>query len=121
MTLWNWLSLLGVTGIMSTVISIGIKHIESKSKRAMDTKRKQEDETKKDVELLKMSIQALLRNELLRCYAESMERGYADVVTKDNFNNMYTYYHSLGSNGVMVSIKERFMDLPERRNNYEIK
>ena len=59
-------------------------------------------------------VQALLRKELYDIYNDYAERGYAPIYAKENFKNMYEQYHNLGLNGVMDSLYERFMDLPER-------
>jgi len=59
-------------------------------------------------------VQALLRKELYDIYNDYVERGYAPIYAKENFKNMYEQYHNLGLNGVMDSLYERFMDLPER-------
>lgn len=67
---------------------------------------------KKDLNALKLGTQAMLRNELIALYQKYYKDGIAPTYVKDNFENMYKQYHSLGANGVMDSYYEQFMDLP---------
>jgi len=64
-------------------------------------------------ESLKSGVQALLRDRLYDIYVKYIDKGYAPLYVKDNFKNMYEKYHTLGENGVMDAIYEKFMDLPE--------
>lgn len=40
------------------------------------------------------------------------EKGYAPIYARENFENCWQQYHSLGANGVMGDIHEKFMNLP---------
>lgn len=62
---------------------------------------------------LKQGVQALLRDRLYGLYNDYRDRGYAPLYAKENFKNMYKWYHNLGENGVMDSIYIKFMALPE--------
>ena len=64
-------------------------------------------------------IQALLRNQLYSMYSKYSEKGYAPYWARENFENMYLQYHSLGSNGVMDDIRKKFLDLPLEENKHE--
>ncbi len=68
---------------------------------------------------LQRGVQALLRDRLYETYSRFSELGYAPLRAKENFINMYTQYHSLGKNGVMDSIYEKFLDLPEQTKERE--
>lgn len=61
---------------------------------------------------LERGIQALLRNGLIQQHDAWISYGYAPVYIKDNFENMYQQYHSLGANGVMDTMYAEFMALP---------
>lgn len=62
---------------------------------------------------LRRGVQALLRHELYEIYYEyAQNRKYAPVSVKEDFENMYAQYHSLGANGVMDGIHEEFKMLP---------
>lgn len=97
MTTYQILCLLGVPGIFGAVLSIICGRL---SKNIKDTKS------------VKLGIQALLRAQMINDYNKWMERGYAPIYAKENFDNMWEHYHSLGANGVMDDIHEKFIDLP---------
>ena len=72
---------------------------------------------KADMISLKLGVQALLRSEMIDNYNKWSERGYMPIYAKENFESCYTQYHNLGANGVMDSIYEKVMSLPERNPN----
>lgn len=59
-----------------------------------------------------LGVQALLRNQMIHEYNKWIEKGYAPIYAKENFENMWTQYHNLGANGVMDEIHVTFMHLP---------
>lgn len=67
-----------------------------------------------DTELLKLSIQALLRAQIVDIYNRCKKQGFCELYEKDNLSNLYKYYHSLGLNGVMDSIYKEIMSLPDK-------
>ena len=40
------------------------------------------------------------------------EKGYAPIYARDNFENCWKQYHSLGVNGVMDDLHMKFLELP---------
>lgn len=70
------------------------------------------------IKAIKLGLQALLRAQLIGDYNKWSERGYAPIYARENFENCWKQYHSLGVNGVMDDIHERFMELP-LENPYE--
>ena len=66
-----------------------------------------------------LGVQALLRDRLISSYNQYSEKGYAPIYAKENFENMWRQYHNLGVNGVMDGLHEKFMDLPERKDDDE--
>lgn len=59
-------------------------------------------------------VQALLRDRMYEYYDKYHEdKGFAPKWAKENYDNMYKQYHSLGVNGVMDTYHEEFMLLPE--------
>lgn len=58
-------------------------------------------------------MQALLRAQMISEYNKAKERGYAPIYAKQNFENMWDKYHNLGANGVMDSIHEAYLALPD--------
>ena len=61
---------------------------------------------------IKKGVQALLRDRLIQGYKYYGEQGFADVNDRSNLENVYQQYHSLGANGVMDNLRERFLELP---------
>lgn len=97
MTTYNWLCLLGIPSAVATIVSFILAKLK-KMKTEQDS--------------LKLGVQALLRNEMIKDYNKWSEKGYAPIYVRENFMNVYKQYHSLGANGVMDDIKDKFMQLP---------
>lgn len=91
------LSLLGVPGLIGSVYVV----INRKIKK-----------NKADNDAVKKGVQALLRAQMIRDYNHYLDKGYAPLYAKENFENCWLQYHSLGENGVMDSIHEKFLELP---------
>ena len=84
-------------------------HIEE-IKNIQDRNYKKTDE---DIALLKLGSQATIKNELKIRYEKWLKLGYAPVDAKDDLERMYKVYHQLGANGVMDSLREKFLALPD--------
>lgn len=69
-------------------------------------------ENDKETGAVKLGIQALLRSQMISDYNQWNEKGYAPIYARENFENCWQQYHSLGVNGVMDDIHEKFIDLP---------
>lgn len=69
-------------------------------------------ETEVKTEAVCYGVQALLRDRLLQSYNHYKEKGYAPIYARENFENMWSKYHSLGANGVMDEVHEKFKELP---------
>lgn len=100
MTVYQWLCLLGVP----TLIICLYKYVNSVIKKTRD-----------DTNALKLGIQALLRSQMIAEYNKYNEKGYAPVYSRENFENCWKQYHSLGANGVMDDLHEKFLDLPVKK------
>lgn len=64
------------------------------------------------IKAVKLGLQALLRAQLIDDWNKWSEKGYAPIYARENFQNCWLQYHSLGANGVMDDIHERFFELP---------
>lgn len=69
------------------------------------------------IKALQLGVQALLRNKMVEIYNYSKEKGYAGMNTRNNFENIWQQYHSLGANGVMDDIHEKFLELPTEKED----
>lgn len=65
-----------------------------------------------ETKAVKKGLQALLRSQMINDFNRWSEKGYAPIYARDNFENCWAQYHSLGANGVMNGIHDRFMLLP---------
>lgn len=93
MTVYNWLTLFGVPGLF--IALIGFVKVQFAQNKA-----------------IKEGLQAILRDRLLQSYKHYESKGYADADDRDNWENMYQQYHTLGANGVMDDIRNKFFQLP---------
>ncbi len=62
-------------------------------------------------------VQALLRAQMISEYNKALDKGFAPIYAKQNFENVWKNYHALGVNGVMDDIHEKYMSLPDRKEN----
>ena len=77
---------------------------------------------KEDNDLNKAGLQAVLRDRLYELYKYctydrckgKLDLAYSTLDEKQNFENMYIKYHSLGVNGVMDKKYNTFMMLPDQ-------
>lgn len=67
---------------------------------------------KEDLLLLKKANQAMIRSELRKRYNIAIAAGYVSFEDKQDFEFLYSQYHSLGSNGVMDECYRDLMELP---------
>lgn len=67
---------------------------------------------RQELQAVKTGIQALLRAQMISDYNHYMEKGYAPIYARENFENCWKQYHNMGKNGVMDDIHDRFMSLP---------
>lgn len=73
-----------------------------------------------DMDLMKRTMQKDVRRSLRQDGKMYCDRGYASQQEKTEFDELYWAYHNLGRNGVVDSLHDRVMQLPdepERRDN----
>ena len=102
MPLYNVLALLGVSSIFGMLWVYLFKKV---------------GDSRRESEATKKGIQALLRAQMISEFNKAKEKGYAPIYAKDNFENMWQNYHALGVNGVMDGVHERYMKLPNRKED----
>ena len=90
MDIYDWLCLFGVPTICGALIKIVFNNIRG----------------------VKLGVQALLRAQMIQDYNKWSDKGYAPIYARQNFENCWMHYHSLGANGVMDDIHIKFMELP---------
>ena len=102
MTVYQWLRLLSLPALIRIIVKYMLDHIK---------------QNRKDTEAVKLGLQALLRSQMISDYNKYSEKGFAPVYARDNFENCWKQYHSLGANGVMDDLHEKFLDLPTEAPN----
>lgn len=90
MSLYQWLCLFSVPTLLLAVFKVLFSQLKA----------------------VKLGLQALLRAQLISDWNKWNERGYAPIYARENFQNCWLQYHSLGANGVLDDIHERFFELP---------
>ena len=98
MTIYNWLTLLGVPGMIAGLLTF--IRLQVRQNRAV-----------------REGLQAILRDRLLQSYRSFEERGWADSDDRQNWENMYLQYHALGGNGVIDDIRVKLFALPIHKTN----
>ena len=81
MTIYQVLCLIGVPALILAVF----KYLWSQIKHNTE-----------DSKALKAGIQALLRAQMISDFNKYSEKGYAPIYARDNFENCWKQYHSLG-------------------------
>ena len=108
MTSYQWLCLLGIPTLIVSAITTVCTYIRNQSKK------RQEEETRRREEILsiKLGLQAVLRAQMIAEFNKWEEKRYAPIYARQSFENCWDQYHSLGANGVMDDIHEKFLQLP---------
>ena len=101
MTVYQWLCLLGMPGLVTALIGYLIKRVRDN------------DHATKAIE---KGVQALLRAQMVADYNRYSEKGFAPIYARENFENEWLQYHALGANGVMDDLHSKFMALPTGKN-----
>lgn len=123
MSLFQWLSLFGIPGLIVLVGGIIInralkKRDDRQEKTTAEYERKQELIRKQNEQLdaqnkaTMLGVQALLRDRLLQSFRHYISQGYAEYSDRENVRNMYCQYEALGPNSVMSDLYQKFCDLP---------
>ena len=105
MSVYQWLCLLGIQGLISLVLS----RVISKKLNTADAKAEQ---AKRETAAIAEGVKALLRDRLLQGYKHYSEKGYADMDDRSNMENVWRQYHALGGNGDMNDLRRTFRHLP---------
>lgn len=100
MSVYQWLTLFGIPTIFVGCLGYFWKRLK---------------EQRKEMEAVKLGVQALLRAQMISDWNYYSEKGYAPIYARDNFENCWKHYHSLAVNGVMGDIHDRFMKLPTEK------
>lgn len=106
-----------VGAIILSVVNIILSTVLNNKKLRKKQLDEQTCDIFKRIKVLELASQAILRDRLYAEYNRLIDRGYATYDEKENFENMYKNYHSLGSNGVMDHIREEVTELPTKQHS----
>ena len=123
MSLFQWLSLAGVPGIIvligGIIINRALKKRDDERAATVEEYERQQNEIKEQSDKLEaqnkatmLGVQALLRDRLLQSFRFYIAQGYAEYNDRENVKNMYVQYETLGPNSVMEDLYEKFTSLP---------
>ena len=98
MSVYQWLCLLGIPSIITGMLAF--VRLQMKQNKA-----------------IKLGLQAILRDRLLKAYQFYMHQGYASYDEKSNVRNLYDQYEILGPNGIMQRKHDAFLNLPDEPAN----
>ena len=65
---------------------------------------------KKKDQAIEDGVQALLRNELIRCYREYQQKGEMTILDKENIEAMFIQYQNLGGNGTVKQLMTELLN-----------
>lgn len=113
MELSQILSVCGVSGIISGLVGVLIavylkRPLERRVQDSEDASRRVEAQNKATM----LGVQALLRDRLLQAFNHYLARGWISAGDRDNVENMYTQYETLGPNNVISDIYNQVRALP---------
>ena len=113
MSIEQILSICGVSGIISGAVGVLIAVF---LKRPLEKRVTESEAANKRVEeqntATMLGVQALLRDRLLQAFNHYLARGWIGAGERDNIDNMYTQYESLGENNVISDIYDQVRALP---------
>ena len=98
-----------VSGIVGVLIAVFLKRpLEKRVKDSENASARVEAQNKATM----LGVQALLRDRLLQAFNFYLARGWIEASERDNVDNMYTQYESLGENNVISDIYNQVRALP---------
>lgn len=97
MNIYQILCLIGIPSLIASGINLVFNKI---------------GKSKNDSKIIKKSVQALLRAQMISDYNKWSKQEYAPIYAHENFENCWNLYHQLGENGVMNGIHDSFSKLP---------
>ena len=123
MSVFQWLSIAGIPGIIvligGIIINRALKKRDVKRERTVAEYERKQEQIRLQNEQLEaqnkatmLGVQALLRDRLLQAFRHFLTQGYAEYSDRENVKNMYDQYEALGPNSVMSDLYEKFTELP---------
>ena len=111
-TVLEIVKLFGVSSIVSALVLLVINRSLKKRDAKQEEIQAQNIEMEKQNKAIMLGVQAILRDRLLQGYRHYIDKGWADYDDRENMENIYKQYHTLGANGVMDDMRDQFRRLP---------
>ena len=99
MTLYQFLSLIGIPSLFVSILLYIFNHIKYKTK---------------EYDLIKEGVVAILHNKIYTLGKQYIEQEHISLEDMKDFEYLYDAYHNLGGNGTVTEIYERVKNLPIR-------
>ena len=112
MNIYQWLCVVGIPSIISGIVALLINRGMSARDVKQEEIRKKTSEVEQQSKAIMAGVQAMLRDRLLQGYRHYIEKGFADYDDRQNLENIWKQYHTLGANGVMDDMRAQFRRLP---------
>jgi hypothetical protein len=113
MELSQILSVCGVSGIISGLVGVLIAvYLKRPLERRVTENEQASARVESQNKATMLGVQALLRDRLLQAFSHYLARGWIGASDRDNIDNMYTQYESLGENNVISDIYNQVRALP---------
>jgi hypothetical protein len=71
----------------------------------------------REIEAIKLGMQALLRDRIIQLYTKYSDRGYFPIYERENIQELSKQYFALGGNGVVHGLLEKLEALPTEPPN----
>lgn len=104
MTLYQWLTILGLPTIFGMLWRVIANQLSEKKEAAREREIIEERQ--------KATNRVILRNMMRRDGQAYKRRNYASMDEKDDFEECYIQYHNNDGNGVMGKLREEVLSLP---------
>ena len=87
---------------------------EKKIEEEEMTRIREEHERKSENEAIREGMQAILRDRIIQMYTHCEEKKEVPLYAMENMTHMYSAYHTLGGNGAITAIYEKFKKISHR-------
>lgn len=110
----DWLIKYWLEAIFTAITSgilLSFKKFKAKREKEIKEQNDKDDLKNKEIQILKLGVQALLRNEIQRSCYECFNKKFCTFEELDNIDNMYQQYHAIGGNGTVTELFKKLKNL----------
>jgi hypothetical protein len=110
------------SAICATIMAIFKSRLKKREKfleREEELREKEEKERMAETDAIREGMTAILRDRMIQMYAYCEKSKHAPIYMVENMNHMYQAYRTLGGNGAMVTLYEKFKSFPHSHSGLE--